>query len=305
MKPLSNHVRGVLLAVIGITLLSPDSLLIRLMEATDITVLVLRGLFATTMLSLLWWWMRRRDQSQGATGKLSERSVGDRRAEIVYALIWAAGAACFVISIRHTLVANTLIILTLIPLFAAIIAVFWLRESPRPHTWFAIIGCLLSVSLIFGVDLNSEHFFGDTFALGAAVLLACNFCMLRRRPRLNPVRGLMYGGVFSTLTALPFADLSSIVPLDYIYGSLLGGIIVPFSFLLLSFSCRLIQPAEVGLIMLLEMFLAPLMVWAVLGEVPELLVIVAGIIILMLLALDSWLTLRQTQHPPPSLAEPS
>ncbi len=299
MKSLSNHARGVLLAVIGITLLSPDSLLIRLMEATDMTVLVLRGVFATTMLVILWWWVRRRDQRPGAAGKLSERSAGDRRAEIIYALIWALGAACFVTSIRHTLVANTLIILALIPLFAAVIAVFWLRESPRPHTWLVIIGCLLSVSLIFGVDLNSGHFFGDAFALAAAVLLAFNFCILRRRPRLSPVRGLMYGGLFSTFIALPLADLSSIVPLDYIYGSLLGGIIVPFSFLLLSFSCRLIQPAEVGLIMLLEMLIAPLMVWAVIGEVPELLVVVAGVLILVLLALDSWLTLRQRQQPPP------
>ena len=304
MKPLPNHARGVLLAVTGITLLSPDSLLIRLMEATDMTVLVLRGVFATNLLFLLLWWMRRRNQRQGTAGQLSERSAGDRRAEIVYALLWAMGAACFVISIRHTLVANTLIILALIPLFAAVIAVFWLRESPRPHTWLVIIGCLLSVSLIFGVDFNSEHIFGDAFALGAAVLLAFNFCMLRRYPRLNPVRGLTYGSLFSTLIALPFADLSSIVPLDYIYGSLLGGIIVPISFLLLSFSCRLIQPAEVGLIMLLEMLLAPLMVWAVLGEVPELLVVGAGIIILALLALDSWLTLRQKQPPLPS-AEPS
>ena len=293
MKSMSNHVRGVLLAVTGITLLSPDSLLIRLMESTSMTVLVLRGVFVTAVLVLLWCWMRRRD-----------RSPGDGRAEVLFALIWAVGAVCFVLSIRHTLVANTLIILALIPLFAAVIAVFWLRESPRPHTWFVIFGCLASVSLIFGVDLDSEHFLGDALALAAAVLLAFNFCLLRRRPRLKPVRGLMYGGLFSTLIALPFADLSSIVPLDYVYGPLLGGLIVPFSFLLISHACRLIQPAEVGLIMLIEMLLAPLMVWAVLGEIPELLVVVAGVLVLMLLVLDSWLTLRQTQQPPAASVEP-
>ncbi len=70
-------------------------------------------------------------------------------------------------------------------------------------------------------------------------------------------------------------------------------IVTPSAYLLINHSCRFLQPAETGLIMLLEMPLGPLLVWAFLGEEPKSAIILAGIVILGLLILNFGLSLRQ------------
>ena len=290
---LPAHVLGLILGIGGVLLLSPATLLLRLIDTPEMTVIFVRGIFAFATLSTLWLWIRHRDGNR--PGGLSHRSSADRRAELIFAAVWGLSAVLFIAAVERTLVANALIIFALIPLFASVVAFFWLRESPPLHTWLVIFGCLLALVFIFGIDIGSSHLLGDLFSFAAALLLGFNFCLLRRHPLLNPVRGLLFGTLLMTLIALPFADFASISASDAFFGALLGIIVTPGAYTLINYSCRFLQSAETGLIMLLEMPLGPLLVWAFLGEEPKTAIILAGVAILSLLILNFGLSLRQTR----------
>ena len=58
---------------------------------------------------------------------------------MVYAILYAITHICFVYSIQHTSVANTLVLIAAAPIFAAIFSVFILKEIPNFFTWIIIL----------------------------------------------------------------------------------------------------------------------------------------------------------------------
>ncbi len=293
---LSPHAYGLLLGIIGILLLSPSALLLRLIEAPTMTVTFLRGAPLVLAFGALWLWLRHRDG--GKPGGLSARTEADRWAELVFGIFWGAAATLFIFSIQYTYIANTLIIFALIPLNAAIIAIFWLREFPPIHTWLTTIGCLSAVIFIFGFDFNTAHLLGDILSFIATLFVGFNLCLLRRYPRINAIRAFFHSSLFIAFLSLPFADFASISLLDCLYAALLGFALSPPGYFLICYSCRFLQSPEVGLIILLEVPLGTLLAWAVISEVPETPIILSGAVVMSLLTLNFWLSLRRNRLAP-------
>ncbi len=80
---------------------------------------------------------------------------------------------------------------------------------------------------------------------------------------------------------------------------MIGGLLViPFSFLLISFGPRFLPAPEVALLMLLETILGPFLVWFFLGEEPGRFALLGGGIVIGMLGwhslagLISWQNLR-------------
>jgi len=103
MTGLSPHLKGLLLTGAGILVLSPDSLLVRLIGADVWTLLFWRGLllFAALMLPLALYrrrWLIDAYRRTGRTGLLA-------------GTLLAASTLCFVEALTHRRVAITLIII--------------------------------------------------------------------------------------------------------------------------------------------------------------------------------------------------
>ncbi|MCK5913806.1 MAG: hypothetical protein KAG12_07990, partial [Desulfuromusa sp.] len=79
---------------------------------------------------------------------------------------------------------------------------------------------------------------------------------------------------------------------------LLGGIVLPISFAMISLSPRYLKAPEVSLILLIETVLGPIWVWLALGEVPHSKTLIAGLLILSALLIHTLLSLRQLQSVP-------
>ena len=75
--------------------------------------------------------------------------------------------------------------------------------------------------------------------------------------------------------------------LEIIYALILGLLVVPIGFALITLSPRYISAPEIGLIMLLEAILGPIWVWMVLNEFPSIETILGGVIIVVTLIILS------------------
>ncbi len=76
---------------------------------------------------------------------------------------------------------------------------------------------------------------------------------------------------------------------------LLGGVILPISFAMITLSPRYLRAPEVSLILLIETVLGPIWVWLVLAEVPHFRTLVAGALILGTLLIHTSYSLRKTR----------
>ena len=212
------------------------------------------------------------------------------------ALIYSLGTISFVTAITHTSVANTLIILSTTPLFAAIIGWVFLREPIPLRTWIAIL--LVGVG-IFVISSDSENqvssLFGDLAAMLGAFCLASGFTIVRRFPAISIFPVISTSGLFSALIILPLAQPFSVTQADMGYLLIMGVYMLPVGTAMMYLGPKYIPAPEVGLMLLLESILGPIWVWLALGEQPGMRTFIGGGIILTTLAINTIWVLKSSR----------
>jgi len=286
LSALTPHLRGLLLAVAGVVALSPDGLLLRLIEADRWTLVFWRGLLMA--LALVVFLLVRHRAAVG----LHVRAVG--RHGLLAGALHAASTVFFVSSITLTTVANTLVIVSAAPLFGAILSYFFLRERLPLRTWVAILATVLGILVIFSGSLGGGTLVGDLCAVGTAVCMAGNLVVIRHARAVNMLPAVVFSGIFTTIGVAPLASPLALGPSDALYLGILGLVVLPVSFGLITLAPRYIPAPEVSLILLLEAILGPLWVWLAIGEVPDTETFVGGGLVLATLASHFYLSLRRS-----------
>lgn len=269
--------RGVAIALMGVLAISPDALLIRLVDLDPWTIMTIRGLFTAGALLLLVAVLAPRTGSSFTGAFRTAPKVG-----FVVAVTSAAANMLFVYSITATHVANTLVILSATPLIAAIIGHFAFRERIVGSTWAASAIALGAIALIFSQDLTLGV--GNLAALVAAVFLSINLLFVRRYGPIRLLPPLALSGLLTALAAGWFADFGAVTASNLGWMAINGAVVIPIGVALQWTALRHITAPEVALISLLEIALGPLWVWLVLGDVPPTTSIAAGLVLMITLA---------------------
>jgi len=286
----STHLKGLLMTFIAVLILSPDALLVRLIRCDVWTLLFWRCLL-TGSIQLIFLAIYYRGQLVQ-----SFRNIG--RTGLLSAAVVTIGAFLFVNALKQTTAANTLIILAATPLFSSLLSWLFLREKIARRTWVAIIICFGGILLIFSGSLSSGLLLGDLLALGATLMWASNLVILRSGKAVNMIPANLLGN----LLVAPAALLAGAQPLavatpDMIFLLILGGIVLPVSFTLITLGPRYLPAPEVSLILLVETILGPIWVWLVLNEVPHATTLLAGLLIIGTLAVHTLMSLRALRRP--------
>lgn len=284
---ISNHQKGLLLTFIAVLILSPDALLVRMIQTDIWTLLFWRCLLTATTMSLflLVHYRSRFLHSFYATG----------RTGLLSALIIVIGSLLFVNALKQTTAANALIILAATPIVSSTCSWLFLREAIPLRTKVAIFTCFGGILLIFSGSLEQGLLLGDLMALGATIMWGSNIVVIRSGKEVNMIPANILGnlGVVLVVTFLGAQPLN-VTGEEASLLLLLGGIILPVSFALITLSPRYLQAPEVSLILLIEPVLGPIWVWLALGEIPHLKTLMAGALILGTLLIHTRFSLQKT-----------
>lgn len=283
-RGLSPHALGLLLTTSGVLILSPDSLLIRLIDADAWTIVfwrtVLTGAALTASIAVT---------ARGLT--LSTfRSIG--RPGLVVAALFAAQLTLFVAAITRTTVANTLVILATAPLFAAVIGRVALKIEFPPRVWIAAIVSLGAVGFIFIGSINTGRFTGDLAALGAALALALGLTVIRQSRGVSMVPAWALGALMAAAVSAVLANSLTVDRNSFLLLLLSGLVVMPIAFGLIALGPRRLSAPETGLIMLLETVLGPIWVWWWLADAPNSEALIGGAVIVSVLIINAVLGLR-------------
>ena len=203
---LSSHAIGLLLTTLGVLVLSPDSLLIRLVETDAWTLVFWRGfLMGLAIVVGTAVWLR-----GGAVAQF--RSIG--RAGLVVAVLFALQLNLFTVSITQTSVANTLVIFATTPLFAAMLSWIFLGEPVPLRMWLAVTASLGAILYIFFGSIGTGRLGGDFAAAGAALTMAVGLTVMRRSSHVSMVPAWGLGGLLAAGFNAWFADPLSITGQD-------------------------------------------------------------------------------------------
>ena len=281
---LTNHQKGILLAFIGVMLLTPDSLLIRLITVDTWSLLFYRSLIPGLFLLLCVIVYTRKNFfkfffNAGKYGLLNSVFI-------------TASNIFFILALQNTNVANALVMVSLVPLIAAIISFIFLKERLDIITNTAILLCLIAVIFIFYDSIGSGRILGDIFGVLTAVAVAGSLVTIRSAPTKNFIPSYVMGKLGTALFASLLVTSFVIGSLDLSYIFLMI-FTVGFSFILITFAPRFISASEVGLFFLLETALGPIWVWWFISEVPSFNTIVGAIFIVFIIFLHSVYMLKK------------
>ncbi|MCP4874177.1 MAG: DMT family transporter [Gammaproteobacteria bacterium] len=273
---LSDRGKGILMAIGGVFVLSPDSLLIRLTGLDDFTLLFYRGLFPVLSTSLVLWLYYRR--------RFLPALLAIGGAGVINAVLFSGINITFIGAIQRTSVANTLLFLSSAPIFAAVLSLLVLREKLRLGTWLIILCSLLSIVIIGWGSYGSNGIFGDLLALACAFLTACSAILLRYRKDIDLVPSIVLGSIFTACYAYTQAPDLFVSSTQLFYLVIIGFILVPIAFIALTIAPRYANSAEVQLVYLLESILGPFWVWLVIREIPSPNTMIGGSLLLLSIA---------------------
>ena len=205
----------------------------------------------------------------------------------------------FILSMMRNTAANTFVLMSTGPFFAAIFGALFLGERVPLRTWLAICVALGGATLMFADGLDAGRSVGNLLALAVAVVFALNVVVMRRmRATVDMVPAVMIAGLISIAVALPFAlpldasarDLAVLAPM--------GCIQLGLGCLLMTRATRVLAAGEIGLFSLIETILAPLWVWIGVGERPTALALAGALIVLGAVLANEWVGLRRARLAP-------
>ena len=286
MKNLSNQHKGSLLAFIAVMLITPDSIFIRLSNIETWGMLFYRGAipFVVVLIGLIFFYKN----------NLLKALVGIGYPGIFYVISFSICNITFIISIQNTNVANTLVMIAMAPMLSAILGSIFLKEIPDSKTWVAIIITLISVTYIFYDSIEMGNFYGDLFGIITAFGLACNAVIARYAKNRDLVPSAVIGKLCVAIFAFLFVDSFSLVGTDLIIVPLMCVMCVAIPFVLVTIAPRFIPAEEVNLFFLLETIIGPFWVWMVIKEQPSIETIQGGVVIILTIAIHSFLKLKRS-----------
>ncbi len=275
--PPSPHLRAFLLATFAIFALSPDGLLVRLFEGGEWPLLFWRGGFSFVAI-LIYLWVT---EPGGPVRAL--RATG--WPGLFCAALMAVGIVMFIASLTRTAVANTLLMLSMVPFFAAGLGLVFLREAVPGRTWLAIAAALVGMAVILSGSLGGIGIVGDGLAVGTALCMAGSLVIIRANKRVSMLPALALSGLFVALAGLAMADPLAVGWRDIGLAAVMGVMQQAFAIGLYLSAARYLPPAEAGLIGLIETVVGPVWVWLALREVPGEAALAGGAIVLVALTL--------------------
>jgi drug/metabolite transporter (DMT)-like permease len=245
----------------------------RLIPLDVMTLLFWRGLFGGAMITALVL-IQYRGHAWAATRAIGWQGLAVAAMGVISSYLYLA-------AFRHTTVADVSIIYATLPFVTAGLAWVVLKEKEGWRVFVSSLVALLGVAVMTGGAIHAGHLAGDLLAFAMTLTFAVTMVLMRRGGRqvsMMPAVAIMC--FLTTVAAAPFARVGPIGSLPLLQLALFGTCQLGLGLVFLTFGMRRVPATRAALIGLLDAPLAPLWVWLAFSEVPPLLTLLGGAIVM-------------------------
>lgn len=316
-----THTQAVLVMIAVTLMWSIAGVVSRQLEsAARFEVTFWRSAFtALSLLVILPWW-RAADRATGQIADDPAQSFVERhwgvlvrsRAFWVSGVCWSVMFTAFMLALTFTTVANVLVIMSVGPLFTALVARVFIGQQLALRTWVAIVAAGMGIVYMYGSQFLQAFsdpamqpgglVVGSLAALCVPVAAAVNWTVVQRSQtqgeKIDLVPSVLLGGVLSSLVTLPLALPFQATGSDVAWLALLGLVQLAIPCALAVVCARSLKAPEVSLLALLEVIFGILLAWLGAGEAPGVEVLTGGSLVIGALVLNELLGWRSRAGTP-------
>jgi drug/metabolite transporter (DMT)-like permease len=290
-----THRKAVWMLVAATLMWSIAGVVSRHLEAArSFEVTFWRSAFNALALVLLLGWMR-------GPAPLWHALRNGGRALWVSGLCWSVMFTAFMVALTLTSVANVLVTMAIGPLLTALLARAWLGHKLAARTWAAIALAGVGIAWMYGHEVSAgdpRHLLGMVVALGVPVAAAVNWTLLQKLKNqagggADMLPAVLVGALISALVTLPLALPMAASARDISLLALLGVVQLAIPCLMAVAVARVLPGPEISLLALLEVVFGVAWAWLGANEAPSAAVLAGGAVVLLALAGNEALALKQ------------
>ncbi|MCU4651906.1 DMT family transporter [Roseibacterium sp. SDUM158016] len=203
-------------------------------------------------------------------------------------LVAAFGGAVYAIQV--TTIANAVFMFAATPFLTALAGWAILGERVGAKTWLSIAIAVAGIYVMMRGGLANGVLAGNIAALISAAGFAAFTVSLRWRAIADTLPTVLLGGLFAiagagAMTAVSGGSLAVPVP-DALWAMGMGAVLLSGGMVLFTLGSRVVPAADLALLTMIEVMLAPMWVWLALGETASRATLMGGIFILGALAIN-------------------
>jgi drug/metabolite transporter (DMT)-like permease len=293
MKNWNAHRKAVLMMVGATLCWSSAGVLIRSISLTDVWEIIFWRSIFMCLFVFGWLWQQYRG---AAWQKIHDVGIPG----LVSAALLTVMFFGFIVALSRTTVANTLIVLSSGPFFAALFGWLFLREQVALRTWAAMIAAFSGIVVIFVSAISHDHWIGTVVAMVIPLAYGLNIAILRKmHATVDMIPAILLAGVFSILVTAPFAMPLEASGRDLLLLAMMGSVQVGLGCVLMTIASRNLAAAEIGLLSILETIFGILLTWALVSEQPSSMTLAGGVIVIAALAVNQLFALRSQARSSP------
>jgi len=291
-----TYARGVLLVVLAGLLWSFMGLAVRHIETAGTWAILFwrsAGMVPVLLAFIAW--------RSGGRPLDRLRRVGVAGVLGAFGLVFAFAGAIY--ALQATTVANAVFLFAASPFMAALLGWIILREPVRPATWAAIAVAGVGMFVMVRDGLAGGETAGNLAALLSAFGFAAFTLTLRWGKLEDMMPAVVLGGLFSMAVAVVVlgvrAEVLAVPAQDIVISVAMGAGMLATGMALYTLGSRVVPAAELTLLSMVEVLLAPVWVWLVLGETASAGTFLGGGILLVAIAGNALSGLRRKPVAPP------
>ena len=283
---MNDRSKGLLITLIGVVFVIPDSIMVRLISSDPMVTAFWRSLTAGIFVAIFVL-LTMRDKVMNTITQMG-------RAGWMYCVLIGTTSPAFVLAVLNTSVANVVLIFASMPVFSALLSFLILSERPSRQllltSSFVFVGlAIIGLGSSGGADAN---WIGDLWAVYIVIAFSLALTLLRRQKHISMLPAIPIGYIGAAFAMFWFIDPLETIATD---GALyvMHGVLIAASTCGLTLGPRYISATEVSLLILLESVFAPVLAWLVLSEIPAHSTILGGVLILSALVGHNIILFRQ------------
>ena len=276
---MTNHLKGLLIAFLGVLMLTPDPVLVRLADADTFTILFWRGIFFAIGVFVILFATYRKSTFKEL------KNIG--RPGIWIGLLSGIGGVTFIAAIQYTSIAKVLVIISTAPMVVAIISWAIINERPKLFTWISMVIIVTGIYIVMKGDTGTLNVMGSALAVISIIAGGYSFALTRKYSNVNMVPAMIVNALVVSCVGLAFSS-SFYLPFDSLIYVIAGGILLAIAFSLITLAPRFIPASEVAMFMPLGTILGILSAWLVINEQPSSSSLLGGTIVVLTLFFHAW-----------------
>lgn len=255
---------AILQIIIAAALLSTGGIILKFIDMPSMAIAGSRAVFSA---AVVWMYVKKPKFTYS-------------KAQITGAICYSSMVILFIVANKLTTAANAVILQFTAPIWVAILGAIILKERTRWYDLVAIVLTGAGMMMFFMDEMGGGSSIGNMVAVLSGVALAGVTISLRFQKDGSPVETTLLGHLITIAIGMPFILGASLTLQNFIGIFLLGTFQLGLAYIFYSLAIKHLTAMETILIMILEPILNPIWVFLYNGEMPGMLSMMGGILVI-------------------------